>query len=131
MTRHDTLAARAPVTLFHDGHCPLCQQEIAWLTRHPRRERVRLVDIQAADFDAAPLGHSVAEMMGRLHVRDAHGRWFVGMDASRALYAVLGYRRLVWVSTLPGLGGLMDTGYRWFARHRLRLGRWLERRGEE
>ncbi|NWN83114.1 MAG: DUF393 domain-containing protein [Halomonas sp.] len=70
-------------------------------------------------------------MMGRLHVRDADGRWFVGMDASRALYAVLGYRRLVWMSTLPGVGGLMDAGYRWLARRRLRLGRWLERREKE
>ncbi|MDR5900855.1 MULTISPECIES: thiol-disulfide oxidoreductase DCC family protein [Halomonas] len=131
MTRRATLAARAPVTLFHDGHCPLCQREVAWLTRHPRRERVTLVDIQAANFDAVPLGRSVAAMMGRLHVRDAAGRWFVGMDASRALYAVLGYRRLVWMSTLPGIGGLMDAGYRWFARRRLRLGRWLERREKE
>ncbi|WP_299231833.1 DUF393 domain-containing protein [uncultured Halomonas sp.] len=131
MTRHATLTARAPVTLFHDGHCPLCQREVAWLTRHPRRERVTLVDIQAANFDAAPLGRSVEAMMGQLHVRDADGRWFVGMDASRALYAVLGYRRLVWMSTLPGIGGLMDAGYRWFARRRLRLGRWLERQGKE
>lgn len=129
MTRRATLAARAPVILFHDGHCPLCQREVAWLARHPRRERVRLVDIQAVNFDAAPHGRSVATMMGQLHVRDADGRWFVGMDASRALYAVLGYRRLVWLSTLPGVGGLMDAGYRWFARRRLRLGRWLERRG--
>ncbi|MDT0501977.1 MULTISPECIES: DUF393 domain-containing protein [unclassified Halomonas] len=131
MTRHATLAARAPVTLFHDGHCPLCQREVAWLARHPRRERVRLVDIQAANFDAAPLGRSVAAMMGRLHLRDANGRWFVGMDASRALYAVLGYRRRVWISTLPGIGGLMDAGYYWFARRRLHLGRWLERREKE
>ena len=130
MTRHATLSARAPVTLFHDGDCPLCQREVAWLARHPRRERVRLVDIQAPDFDAARLDSSFAAMMGRLHVRDEDGRWYVGMDASRALYAVLGYRRLVWLSTLPGIGGMMDAGYRWFARRRLRMGRWLARRGK-
>lgn len=128
MSRRDALRARAPVTLFHDGHCPLCQREVAWLSRHPHRERVRLVDIQAPDFDAAALGGSFTAMMGRLHVRDAKGHWYLGMDASRALYAVLGYRRLVWLSTLPGIGGAMDAGYRGFARHRLRLGRWLKRR---
>lgn len=105
--------------------------EVAWLARHPRRERILLVDIQAPDFDATALGSSFAAMMGRLHVRDATGRWFVGMDASRALYAVLGYRRLVWLSTLPGIGGAMDAGYRWFARRRIRLGRWLKRRGKD
>ncbi|MDI5919932.1 DUF393 domain-containing protein [Halomonas sp. LR5S13] len=128
MTRRESLQARAPATLYHDGHCPLCQREVAWLARHPRRARVRLVDIQAADFDAAALGTSVEAMMGLLHVRDAGGRWYIGMDASRALYAVLGYRRLVWLSTLPGIAGMMDAGYRWFARRRLRLGRWLQRR---
>jgi len=128
MTRRATLQARAPATLYHDGDCPLCQREVKWLSRHPRRDRVKLVDIQAADFDAAALGTTFEAMMGRLHVRDARQRWFIGMDASRALYAVLGYRRLVWLSTLPGIAGLMDAGYRWFARRRIRLGRWLERR---
>jgi predicted DCC family thiol-disulfide oxidoreductase YuxK len=66
-------------------------------------------------------------MMGKLHVSDAEGRWYVGMDASRALYAVLGYRRLVWLSCLPGVAGMMNIGYGWFARHRVRLGRWLQR----
>jgi len=128
MSRRDTLNALAPVTLYHDGHCPLCQREVAWLARHPRRERVALVDIQAAEFDAKALGRTFEAMMGRLHLQDAEGRWFMGMDASRALYAVLGYRRLVWLSCLPGVAPLMDAGYRWFARRRVRLGRWMERR---
>jgi predicted DCC family thiol-disulfide oxidoreductase YuxK len=128
MRRRETLDARAPVTLYHDGHCPLCQREVAWLARHPRRERVILVDIQAPGFDAGAVDSRFVEMMGKLHLRDAQGRWFIGMDASRALYAVLGYRRLVWLSTQPGLAGLMDTIYLWFARRRVRLGRWLEGR---
>ncbi|MDW7747442.1 DUF393 domain-containing protein [Halomonas sp.] len=128
MTPRETLEARAPATLYHDGHCPLCQREVAWLARHPRRARVRLVDIQSPDFNAAALGTTFEAMMGKLHVRDAGNRWYIGMDASRALYAVLGYRRLVWLSTLPGIAGLMDAGYGWFARRRVRLGRWLQRR---
>lgn len=128
MKRHRALQARGPVTLFHDGHCPLCQREVAWLKRHPRREAVVLVDIQADGFDAQPLGSDFSAMMGKLHVSDAEERWYVGMDASRALYAVLGYRRLVWLSCLPGVAGVMDIGYRWFARHRVRLGQLLQRR---
>ncbi|MCE9680747.1 DCC1-like thiol-disulfide oxidoreductase family protein [Halomonas alkalisoli] len=64
MSRRETLAAKAPVTLYHDGHCPLCQREVAWLARHPLAARVELVDIQAPDFDPAPLGKRFAEMMG-------------------------------------------------------------------
>ena len=114
--------ATSPVTLFHDGHCPFCQREVAWLARHPRRERVRLVDIQTEDV--AAWGGAFEAMMGRLHLRDAKGRWFVGMDASRALYAVLGYRRLVGLTMLPGLAWCFDHGYAAFARHRVRLGHW-------
>ena len=91
--------ASAPVTLYHDGKCPLCQREVAWLARHPGRERVRTVDIRASDFSSQALGLSFETMMGRLHVQDARGEWYVGMDASRALYAVLGYRRLVHLSS--------------------------------
>ncbi|KGE77799.1 thiol-disulfide oxidoreductase [Halomonas salina] len=116
--------AASPVTLFHDGHCPFCQREVAWLARHPRRERVRLVDIQTTDV-ATEWGRSFEVMMGRLHLRDADGTWFVGMDASRALYAVLGYRRLVALSMLPGLAWGVDRGYAVFARYRVGLGqRW-------
>lgn len=117
--------ASAPVTLYHDGKCPLCQREVAWLARHPGRERVRTVDIRAPDFSPQALGLSFETMMGRLHVQDARGEWYVGMDASRALYAVLGYRRMVRLSLLPGLRPLLDMSYRFFARHRERIGRWV------
>ncbi|MGE6606323.1 DCC1-like thiol-disulfide oxidoreductase family protein [Halomonas sp. NPDC076908] len=66
--------------------------------------------------------------MGQLHLRNSLGAWYIGMDASRALYAVLGYRRLVRFSCLPGVRGLMNTGYRFFARRRIRLGQWWEKR---
>ncbi|GHE20724.1 thiol-disulfide oxidoreductase DCC family protein [Halomonas urumqiensis] len=128
MSRHTAMDAQAPITLYHDGHCPFCQKEVAWLSRHPNHERVVLVDIHAHGFDAQRLGTTFEAMMGKLHVRDDEGRWFIGMDASRALYAVLGYRRLVWLSSLPGLHGMMNAGYRWFARRRVRLGRWWENR---
>ncbi len=120
--------ATSPVTLFHDGHCPFCQREVAWLEQHPRRERIRLVDIQADDFDAAAWGCSFEAMMGRLHLADAKGAWFVGMDASRALYAVLGYRRLVGLTMLLGLAWCFDQSYACFARHRVRLGNWWQAR---
>ncbi|WNL40074.1 DUF393 domain-containing protein [Halomonas sp. PAMB 3232] len=126
--RFESLDARAPVTLYYDGHCPFCLKEVAWLEKHPRRARIELVDIQASTFDAVALGRPFEDLMGKLHVRDQNGKWYIGMEASRTLYAVLGYRRMVWVSCLPGLRGVMNAGYRLFARYRVRLGRWVERR---
>lgn len=128
MNRFHTLGAQAPVTLFHDGHCPFCRVEVAWLEKHRHREHVKLVDIQDRDFHAEEHGTDFAAMMGQLHVLDSQGKWYIGMDASRALYAVLGYRRLVWLSCLPVLRGVMDAGYRFFARRRVKLGHWWEKR---
>ncbi|WP_445156866.1 thiol-disulfide oxidoreductase DCC family protein [Halomonas sp. E14] len=91
MNRAETLRAQAPpATPFYDGRCPLCRKEVDWLTAQRHSDRGLFVDIRAKDFDAAPLGTAFTKMMGRLHALDAQGRWYIGMDASRALYAVLG-----------------------------------------
>ena len=84
MSRFATLNAQAPVTLYHDGHCPFCRVEVAWLVKHRHQERVRLIDIQSNEFNASEIGRSFDAMMGQLHVQDNQGRWFIGMDASRA-----------------------------------------------
>ncbi|MCH4813269.1 thiol-disulfide oxidoreductase DCC family protein [Vreelandella neptunia] len=98
------------------------------MEKHRYRKHIALVDIQATDFNAKEHGKTFSAMMGQLHLRDSQGKWYIGMDASRALYAVLGYRRLVGLSCLPGLYGAMNAGYRFFARRRIRLGRWWEKR---
>ncbi|WP_447553492.1 thiol-disulfide oxidoreductase DCC family protein [Vreelandella sp. EE22] len=125
--RHESLRATAPVTLFYDGHCPFCLKEIEWLLGHPHRSRVNFIDIRAKGFEPDVHGPTFDDLMGKLHVLDQRGRWYIGMEASRALYAVLGYRRWVWLSCLPGLRGMMNAGYRLFARYRVRLGRWYEK----
>ncbi|MFO7908476.1 MAG: DUF393 domain-containing protein [Halomonas sp.] len=128
MSQRDTLSAKAPVTLFYDGHCPFCRVEVDWLAKHRHHQRIQLVDIQQAEFLEGQYGASFDTMMGKLHVLDNAGHWYIGMDASRALYAVLGYQRLVRFSCLPIISGMMDIGYRLFARYRVRLGNWWEKR---
>ncbi|MGS2744178.1 thiol-disulfide oxidoreductase DCC family protein [Halomonas sp. LS-001] len=128
MSRLDALNAKAPVTLFYDGHCPFCRVEVDWLARHRHHRRIGLVDIQEEAFLDGEHGALFGTMMGKLHVLDNAGHWYIGMDASRALYAVLGYQRLVRFSCLPGINRIMDAGYRLFARYRIRLGRWWDKR---
>lgn len=67
--------------------------------------------------------------MSQLHLRDSRGEWYIGMDANRALYAVLGYRRLVRVSLLTGFTQRDVCRLPvFFARRRIRLGQWWEKR---
>ena len=116
MNRFETLAT--PLALFHDGQCPLCRKEIAWLRRHPRSRLIHFIDIRDDDFCAEAWGQRFDDMLGKLHLRDATGHWFIGMDASRALYATLGHRRWVRLSSVPGVRGLLNIGYLGFARLR-------------
>ena len=62
-------------------------------------------------------------MMQALHVRDAAGRWHVGVDALAVTYRAAGLNAIAWLLALPGLRPLWNRCYRWFARHRLVLSR--------
>lgn len=73
------------------------------------------------------MGYPLDTLMGQRQ-RGNEENWYVDMDASRALCTALGYRRLVKLSCLPSLRGVMNAGYRFFARRRIRLGQWWEKR---
>jgi predicted DCC family thiol-disulfide oxidoreductase YuxK len=48
------------------------------------------------------------------------GRILEGVEVFRQLYAAVGFGPLVAVTRLPGISALLDRGYRYFARNRLR-----------
>jgi predicted DCC family thiol-disulfide oxidoreductase YuxK len=109
------------VEVFYDGQCPPCRREMRMLRRRDKRQRIRFVDIMAPDFDSHALGRTQEALMSRIHARLADGTIVEGVEVFRRLYAALGSSRLVALSRLPGLAPLLDLGYRWFARNRLRL----------
>lgn len=60
-----------------------------------------------------------------LHVIDERGQWASGGEAMlRALERVPALRPWVRLARRPPLVGLVEPGYRWFARHRARFS-WL------
>lgn len=44
-----------------------------------------------------------------------------GVEVFRRLYAAVGFGPLAALTRLPGVAQLLDLGYRWFAKNRLRL----------
>jgi predicted DCC family thiol-disulfide oxidoreductase YuxK len=109
------------IEMFHDGDCPLCAKEVAWLRRLDRRNRIRFTDISDPGFDPAKYGKTMDDFMARMHGRRADGVWVTGVETFRQLYASVGFRWLVAPTRLPGISWALDCGYSFFARYRLRL----------
>jgi predicted DCC family thiol-disulfide oxidoreductase YuxK len=119
-------AIRYPLTVFYDASCPMCASEMQALKEHDREARLELVDCSARDFDDTVLaGTSItrADLMARLHARDAHGRWLVALDAIEAAYRVARLERAARFWGSRRLRPVLDPLYRWVARWRQALSR--------
>jgi predicted DCC family thiol-disulfide oxidoreductase YuxK len=115
-------SATAPFEVFYDGACPLCMREIRLLRRLDRRGRIRFSDIAATGFDAqARAGVDYGTLMARIHGRLADGTLVTGVEVFRRLYGAVGFGPLVALTRLPGIAQLLELGYVWFAKNRLRL----------
>jgi predicted DCC family thiol-disulfide oxidoreductase YuxK len=115
-----------PLTLYFDDSCPLCRAEMAAITRCDPAGRIRLVDCSASGFDdpdcrAAAI--ATADLMRRLHARDAEGRWRVGVPAVAAAYAAVGLASLGGFLATPPLQPVLARLYGWLADHRQALSR--------
>lgn len=115
--------ARVPwvVEVFYDGECPLCIREINMLRWMDRKQRIRFTDISVANFDAGALGKDMNTLMAEIHGRLPNGRFIIGVEVFRRLYAAVGLSPLVAVTRLPLISHGLELGYRIFARNRLRF----------
>jgi predicted DCC family thiol-disulfide oxidoreductase YuxK len=113
-----------PLTLYYDGDCPLCAREINLLRRRAAPERLQLVDISSATFDAGALGLTHQAMQARLHARFADGRWLTGLDATLWSWRAAGLGRWATPLTWRPLRPVLELGYRLFCRLRPHL-EWL------
>lgn len=109
------------VEVFFDGECPLCTKEVAFVRRLDRQARVRFTDIAAPGFDAHAIGRTQVDLMARIQARLPDGTFIEGVEVFRRMYAAAGFAPIVALTRLPGISQLLDLGYRWFAKNRLRL----------
>lgn len=113
-----------PLTVYHDGACPLCQREIAVMRRLDRRGRIAFVDVaDPGNAGLCPL--DPAELLARFHALE-NGRIVSGAAAFAAMWRAV---PLLWplgqAARLPPVLWLLERAYRGFLRIRPRLQRWL------
>lgn len=107
--------------ILYDGACPLCRREMAMLRRLDRRGRLIGEDIADPAFDAGRYGLTHAAVMGRIHGILPDGTVVRDMEVFRRAYRAAGWGWVLSWTRWPLIRPLADAGYRWFARHRLRL----------
>jgi predicted DCC family thiol-disulfide oxidoreductase YuxK len=114
-------AVRYPLTIFYDASCPVCVAQMSRVGRRDVLGRLVLVDCSAADFDEtvlAGLPIRRADLMTAIHARDAHGRWFSGIEVLELANAAVGRDAVagIWGSRM--LRPMLRRLYAWVARHR-------------
>lgn len=113
-----------PLTAYYDGSCRLCASEMHNLHGLDAAGVLRLVDCSPADFDDLDCRRdSVTRdaLMAAMHVRDAAGAWFTGVDAFEALYGAVGVPAMARAWTHPLLRPINERLYPSVVRHRHRL----------
>ena len=78
-------------TLFYDGACPICSAEIDKLARLSRG-RIDLVDIHSMESDDCEV--SPEQLLSRLHLKTAEGRWITGLSANVRAWRHTPFRHL-------------------------------------
>ncbi|MDX1802401.1 MAG: DUF393 domain-containing protein [Marinobacter sp.] len=104
-------------TLYFDGQCPLCAREIRTLQRL-QRGGLTFSDVHRQPEAASDELPGREQLLRRLHLRRADGRWEIGLRATVRAWSHTRvgwlFRPLLW----PGLYTVADWVYR----------RWADRR---
>lgn len=112
---------RAELTLYYDGDCAICRNEMARLRRWDRAGRLAYADIAAPGFSPLPTGVDLRALNTEMHALAADGRLLVGIDSLLAAYTLVGRGWMVAPLRVRLLRPAFAALYRGFARNRYRI----------
>jgi len=115
--------------LIYDGACGLCQGGVSWIARRVVRGEFEFLPCQAADRHARYPWMEERACMEAMQLVLPDGRVLAG-DAAipEILRRLRGWRWLVAIFAIPGVGLLAPRVYAWVARHRYQISCMLGRR---
>jgi len=113
------------LTLYYDGRCPLCLAEIHVLRARNRMGLLHFVDVAADDFDEVAHAVSCERALEEMHARVEGGATLTGVAVFAEAYRRAGLEPLARLLSIRWLAPTWALGYRFFARHRHAISRWL------
>lgn len=106
------------LTIYYDGSCGICRQEMAKLQAKDTRQCLDLVDASKPDFNAKAQGLDQNKLRQVLHLKDAQGRLYLGVDAFEILWRMTGHPVLAFFCRMPVSKQVAQIIYRIFAKYR-------------
>lgn len=107
-----------PLTIYFDGACGVCRQEMDKFKARDKHQRLRFVDISQPGFEAGQFGLDRKQVRIYLHVKDSDGRLSRGVDAFAAIWQALGYKILPQLCRSVFVKPWARLFYRIFSRYR-------------
>ncbi len=107
------------LTVFYDGHCPLCSREIEVYRAKNERGSIAFVDIMSPNFDASKEGLDPEKVHKVFHVKDSESNILTAIDGFVAIWDELNiFRPLSFFAKQSMTRPLFDLGYNMFAKVR-------------
>ncbi|MGC2425051.1 MAG: DUF393 domain-containing protein [Nitrospirota bacterium] len=114
--------AAYPIKIFYDGSCIVCSSEMERYRRKDAKKNLIFIDVTAPGFRPETYGKSREELMRKLHVLDAEGKYYTGADGFPPIWRGLPpesvYLSLAWLIEKPLVNQIAKAGYFIFARLR-------------
>jgi len=115
------------ITAIFDGHCVICQMTRQTVNTLDWFKRVEFLDLHQHQVvaDRFPMLDSDA-LMGEIHVVTKDARIYAGFDGTKRILRDLPVGFPFWLLLqLPGMTWVGKRVYRFIAKHRYRINKWL------
>ena len=109
------------LTIFYDGTCPLCCNEMQQLKRFDRLNQIHLEDLNASDINQRYPDLDTVKANTILHGLLTDGRWLLGLDVTVKAWGLTGKHRWIKLLRWPLIKPIADITYLAFARNRYRI----------
>ena len=106
------------LTVFFDGHCPLCSAEMRQLNRLDHLKLLKLIDLHQADFTLLYPHVDKVQASNILQAQQSDGTMLYGLDANCKAWEIVGKKRWLRVLRWPVIRIIADRGYMFFAKNR-------------
>ena len=109
------------LTIYYDGHCPLCMKEMLLLKRHDNKKTILFIDLHNDNFSKEYPHINTSEAIRILHGQLNTGELLLGLDVTCKAWSLVGKHKWLAILRWPLIRTVADLIYRVFARYRSKI----------